>query len=70
MPGEHGYGLIQAVRALPLEQGARIPALALTAYVRPEDRQQALAAGYDQHLVKPIDPLDLASAVARLAGRA
>jgi CheY-like chemotaxis protein len=70
MPGEHGYSLIQAVRARPLDEGGRVAALALTAYVRPEDRQQALAAGYDQHLVKPIDPLDLASAVARLAGRA
>ena len=41
-------------------------ALALTAYARPEDRDRTLAAGYDQHLGKPIDPMDLASAVARL----
>src|SRR5713226_9271536 len=52
------------------EQGGRVPALALTAYVRPEDRERALAAGYNRHLVKPIDPIDLASAVAQLAARA
>jgi CheY-like chemotaxis protein len=66
MPGEHGYSLIQTVRARPPEEGGRIPALALTAYVRPEDRERALAAGYNRHLAKPIDPSDLASAVAQL----
>jgi two-component system CheB/CheR fusion protein len=70
MPGEHGYSLIQTVRALPPEQGGRVPALALTAYVRTEDRERAFAAGYNRHLVKPIDPIDLASAVADLAKRA
>jgi CheY-like chemotaxis protein len=70
MPGEHGYSLIQTVRALPLEQGGRVPALALTAYVRPEDRERVLAAGYTQHLAKPIDPVALATAVAYLAERA
>jgi two-component system, chemotaxis family, CheB/CheR fusion protein len=70
MPGEHGYSLIQTVRALAPEHGGRVPALALTAYVRPEDRERALAAGYNQHLAKPVDPLDLAGAVALLADRA
>ena len=69
MPGEHGFSLIQTVRALPPEQGGRVPALALTAYVRPEDRERVLAAGFNQHLAKPIDPIDLASAVAHLAER-
>jgi two-component system CheB/CheR fusion protein len=69
MPEEHGYSLIQTVRALPSEQGGRVPALALTAYVRPEDRTRVLAAGFNQHLAKPIDPIDLASAVAQLAER-
>jgi CheY-like chemotaxis protein/two-component sensor histidine kinase len=69
MPEEHGYSLIQTVRALPPEQGGRVPALALTAYVRPEDRERALAAGYNRHLAKPIDPIDLATAVAQLAER-
>jgi two-component system CheB/CheR fusion protein len=67
MPGEHGYSLIQTVRALPVERGGRVPALALTAYVRPEDRERARAAGYNQLLAKPIDPIDLARAVAQLA---
>jgi CheY-like chemotaxis protein len=70
MPGEHGYSLIQTVRALPLEQGGQVPALALTAYVRPEDRERVLIAGYTRHLAKPIDPVALATAVAQLAGRA
>jgi two-component system CheB/CheR fusion protein len=70
MPGEHGYTLIQTLRALSPEQGGRVPALALTAYVRPEDRERVLAAGFDQHLAKPIDPADLARAVAQLAQRA
>jgi two-component system CheB/CheR fusion protein len=69
MPGEHGYSLIQTVRALPPEHGGRVPALALTDYVRPEDREGVLAAGFNQHLAKPVDPINLASAVARLAGR-
>ena len=69
MPEEHGFSLIQTVRALPPEQGGRVAALALTAYVRPEDRERVLAAGFDQHLAKPVDPTDLASAVARLAAR-
>jgi two-component system CheB/CheR fusion protein len=70
MPGEHGYSLIHTVRALPPEQGGRVPALALTAYVRPEDRERVLDAGYNWHMAKPIDPIDLASAVAELAERA
>jgi CheY-like chemotaxis protein len=69
MPGEHGYSLIRTVRALPPEQGGRVPALALTAYVRPEDRDRAVAAGYNQHLAKPTDPIDLAYAVAQLVDR-
>jgi len=70
MPGEHGYSLIQTVRARSSGQGGRIPAIALTAYVRAEDRERALAAGYNRHLSKPIDSIDLASAVAELVQRA
>ena len=69
MPGEHGYSLIETVRSLPPEEGGRVPVLALTAYVRPEDRERVLAAGFNEHLAKPIDPVPLASAVARLAER-
>jgi signal transduction histidine kinase/ActR/RegA family two-component response regulator len=70
LPEDDGYDLIRKVRALAAERGGRIPALALTAYARIEDRATALAAGYQQHAAKPIEPADLAAAVATLAGRA
>lgn len=69
MPVEDGYGLIKRVRALPREQGGQIPALALTAYARTEDRVRALSAGYQVHLSKPVDRMELAAVVARLAER-
>ena len=69
MPEENGYDLIRKVRALDVERGGRIPALALTAYARIEDREAALSAGYQQHAAKPIEPVALAAAVATLAGR-
>jgi len=70
MPGEDGYSLIRRIRALPPEQGGRIPAAALTAFTQTEHRQEALGAGYQVFLAKPIGPAELAGAVARLAGRA
>ena len=69
MTGEDGYGLIRKVRALSSERGGNTPALALTAYTRPEDRLHALSAGYQIHLAKPITGPELAEAVANLAGR-
>ncbi|HEY9421243.1 MAG TPA: response regulator [Thermoanaerobaculia bacterium] len=69
VPGEDGYSLIRKVRARPSSLGGAVPAAALTAYVRAEDRRQALAAGFQAHLAKPIDPSDLVATVARLAGR-
>jgi PAS domain S-box-containing protein len=68
MPGEDGYGFIRRVRALPEELGGRTPALALTAYARPEDRVRALLAGFQHHLAKPIEPAELIAMVASLAG--
>jgi len=68
MPDEDGYGFIHRVRTLAAERGGRIPALALTAYAGSEDRAQALAAGYQQHAAKPIEPAALAESVAALAG--
>lgn len=70
MPQEDGYDLIRKVRALDAERGGRIPALALTAYARGEDRAAAISVGYQQHAAKPIEPADLATAVVTLAGRA
>ena len=69
VPGEDGYSLIRKVRSRPASLGGNVPAAALTAYVRAEDRRQALAAGFQAHLAKPIDPSDLVATVARLAGR-
>jgi len=69
MPGEDGYALIQKLRALPGAAEAGVPAIALTAYVRTEDRARALAAGYQAHLAKPVAPAELATTVAILTGR-
>ncbi|RYZ04074.1 MAG: response regulator [Myxococcales bacterium] len=59
MPGEDGYSFVRKVRELPEERRSRIPALALTAYARVEDRTAALRAGFNMHLAKPIDPNEL-----------
>jgi CheY-like chemotaxis protein len=70
MPDEDGYELIKWVREMEEERGEHvIPALALTAYTKASDRVRALAAGYQVHLAKPIEPAELALAVANLAGR-
>jgi CheY-like chemotaxis protein len=69
MPDEDGYSLMKRVRELG-DWAEAIPALALTAYTRHEDAQQALARGFSMHLGKPVDPDHLTEAVARLARRA
>ena len=69
MPGEDGYHFVRRLRALQPEHGGTTPAIALTAYSRPEDRRKALEAGYGEHLAKPLVPQALAAAVARAAGR-
>ena len=67
MPNEDGYALIHKVRALAEEHGGRIPAAALTAYVKTEDRTRVLAAGYQMHVAKPVGPAELITAVADLS---
>ena len=69
MPGEDGYSLIRKIRELAGSQGGQIPAVALTAYGRPEDRVRSLSAGYSMHVAKPVDPVELGVIVANLAGR-
>ena len=69
MPGEDGYELIRKVRAMEQEHGGRIPAVALTAYARVEDRLRALSAGYQIHVPKPVEPVELAAVVASFAWR-
>jgi CheY-like chemotaxis protein len=66
MPGEDGYTLIRKVRALDAAQGGRIPALAFTALPGSENRERALAAGFQSYLSKPADPFDLVRIVAKL----
>jgi CheY-like chemotaxis protein len=55
------------VRALPPEEGGNLPAAAITAYARSDDARRALAAGYQRHAPKPIQPITLAALVAGLA---
>ena len=68
MPGEDGYGLMRRVRGLPDAQGGRTPAIALTAYARSEDRMRSVLAGFQMHVPKPVEPAELITMVASLAG--
>ena len=69
MPDEDGYTLIRKVRALKPKQGGKIPAAAVSAFARPEDRTRALSAGYQMHVAKPVDPTELTAVVASLVAR-
>lgn len=69
MPEQDGYSLIRKVRALPLAQGGQIPAIALTAYGRLEDRIRVLSAGFQMHVPKPVEPAELTLIAANLTGR-
>lgn len=69
MPNEDGYSLIRKLRQLEAQRGGWIPAVALTAYAKSEDRRQALLAGFQMHLPKPVEPADLAAVIASLTGR-
>ena len=69
MPDENGYALIRRVRALAPEEGGAVPAAAMTAHGSREDRDRALAAGFERHLPKPFQPADLFALVGELAGR-
>jgi PAS domain S-box-containing protein len=66
LPGEDGYGLIRQVRVLENEKEGRLPAAALTAYDREEDRERALHEGFDVHLAKPAEPSAIVETVAAL----
>jgi PAS domain S-box-containing protein len=69
MPGEDGYSLIRKVRALPADRGGAVPAIALTAFARTQERLNVLSAGYQMHVPKPLEPLELAIVVASLTNR-
>src|SRR5262249_32086756 len=68
MPDQDGYDLIRRVRSRDLERGGEIPAVAVTAYASAEDRVRALAAGFQMHVAKPIDPEELIPMGASLNG--
>ena len=69
MPEKDGYAFIRELRNLPDEHGGKIPAIALTAFARSEDRTKAMMAGYQVHLAKPIDAEELIATVGSLVGR-
>jgi signal transduction histidine kinase/ActR/RegA family two-component response regulator len=69
MPVEDGYTFLRRVRGLGPDNGGSIPALALTAYARAEDRVRAILAGFQMHIAKPVEPVELITMVASLAGR-
>ncbi len=68
MPGVDGYALMRTIRAMPSDKGGRTPALALTAYARDSDSEEAFAAGFQRHIAKPVDPSALVAVVASVAG--
>lgn len=69
MPNEDGYSLIRKVRQLKSKRAKKIPAVALTAYATDEDRLQALSAGFQMHVAKPIEPESFVSSIAAVLGR-
>ncbi len=69
MPKVDGYALIQAIRKLPDRAGGRVPAIAVTAFARPQDRSRAFLAGFDVYLAKPVDPAELVAVLCNLTGR-
>lgn len=69
MPGRDGYDFIRSIRALPADQGGTTPATALTAFARSEDRRRALLAGFQSHVVKPVEGPELVTVIASLAGK-
>jgi signal transduction histidine kinase/ActR/RegA family two-component response regulator len=69
LPEESGYSLIRSIRALGKEGGGDVPAIALTGYARLANRVEALSAGYDLHVPKPVEPSELVLMVASVSGR-
>jgi len=66
LPGEDGYTLLQRVRAMDSPRARGLPAVALTAYARPSDKERALAAGFQRYVTKPVDPAELVAILASL----
>jgi CheY-like chemotaxis protein len=69
MPDIDGFAFIEQLRSRPAADGGGVPAIALTAHARVEDRARALRAGFDNHVPKPIEPIELFAVIAALASR-
>ncbi|HEX7997302.1 MAG TPA: CHASE domain-containing protein [Pyrinomonadaceae bacterium] len=69
MPEMDGYELIKRVKEMEAARGRQLPAVALTAYAREEDRERLISAGYQMYLAKPVEPSELVRAIAQLAGQ-
>ncbi len=69
MPEEDGYALVRYIRSLKPEEGREVPAIALTAFARPEDRRRAISSGFQMHMAKPVEPAELIAMVTSLANR-
>jgi PAS domain S-box-containing protein len=69
MPGEDGYSLIRRVRSLPTNKGGDVPAVALTAFARADDRRQALLSGFQMHVPKPVESSELLAVIASVTRR-
>ena len=68
MPGEDGYTFIRRLRSIEQTQGRALPAVALSAYARSDDRTKAIRSGFQNHLAKPVEPAELLAVVSSLAG--
>jgi CheY-like chemotaxis protein len=69
LPDGDGYALIHQIRGIEANRPEKVPALALTSYTQPEDRDLAIAAGFQMYVTKPVEPQDLVTAIATLARR-
>ena len=69
LPGEDGYALVSQIRRRETEHGGFVPAIALTGFARAEDRTRILAAGFQAHVSKPLDPAELTAAIAAVVRR-
>jgi CheY-like chemotaxis protein len=70
MPDEDGYGLVRHIRQYEAAHGGFLPAIALTGYTRAEDRTRSLAAGFQAHLSKPVEPIELITAITTITHHA
>jgi CheY-like chemotaxis protein len=68
LPDEDGYALLRAIRQREADGGGFLPAIALTGYARDEDRRRVLAAGFQGHVAKPVEPAELIATIAAVAG--